>query len=245
MLRTHLNQIGENMRKMFPNHINNEDGHSIDHFIRTADLSLKASEFLELSEDIIEDIVLASFLHDIDDEKFFETVNYSNARNLLKIQKISDTRINHIVQMISLVSYSKNGDSEVPQSYMLIPRLCDRVEATGYIGLLRCFEYTISVKRCFHNSKTIVINKIEDFEKISNRYQQYLAGKKSESMIDHFYDKLLHLNFPSDNEIILNSANQGIQILRDFVLRYWQEFEFRNPSKDEVLNIIEEFKNKY
>ena len=48
--------------------------------------------------------------------------------------------------MISYVSGSVNGNN-IPEKcikhpYYLWPRLCDRLEATGNIGLFRAYDYT-------------------------------------------------------------------------------------------------------
>lgn len=264
MILLYLNFLELKMREMFPDFVNNKDGHDLSHFYRVANhsiYSLFENDLNQLDPILKEDIVLASFLHDIDDEKFHKSENFSNARNLLEKVKtnfgnifehkfeeftssnnsLKISRISRIIEMISLVSCSKNGDNEVPIYYMIIPRMCDRLDAIGYIGLLRCYEYTIAVNRPFHVNDTLIIKNEKDFNSFEDRYQRYLSGVKSNSMIDHFYDRLLHITFPCNNNYILNKAEKEKNILKEFLIKYWEKFEFEAPTKIKVLNIIKEF----
>jgi uncharacterized protein len=98
-------------------------------------------------------IKLAALLHDIDDGKYFpDNYNYENAVEILNninssTQELSDTDINDIIEMISWVSSSKNGDNipdkAIGKEYLLYPRYADRLEALGIIGLERTLHYTL------------------------------------------------------------------------------------------------------
>lgn len=249
MISGYLNFLEKEMKENFPLLLEDKNGHDLKHFYRVVNHSIKAlreEDLKNLPNSTKENIILASFLHDIDDQKFHQTENFFNARSLLiKLGKnnreISNERIEDIIEMISLVSCSKNGDNEVPAYHMIIPRLCDRLDAIGYIGLIRCYEYTISVNRPFHVEKTIVVKNMDDFHKFKDRYQNYLLGNKSESMIDHFYDRLLHIIFPCNNNYILEEAEKEKNILKEFIIKYWFNFEHEKPTKMKVLNIIKEF----
>ena len=88
-------------------------------------------------------ILLASLLHDIDDKKYFKTVNYANARSILA--KLDNQDVETIIELIDLVSCSTNKDSEA-ELWKLIPRYADRLESIGEIGILRCYEYNLEKK---------------------------------------------------------------------------------------------------
>ena len=98
--------------------------------------------------------------------------------------------------MISLCSCSDNGNDIyydiLPWYY--IPRWADRLDAIGKNGIRRCYEYTISSKKPLFTERTPRITILKDLENVasSERFESYKNGRKSESMIDHFYDKLLH-----------------------------------------------------
>lgn len=59
---------------------------------------------------------------------------------------IPNERQRDIIQMIELVSFSKNGNNispEIPMNYYL-PRYVDRSEAIGIQGLYRSYEFNLS-----------------------------------------------------------------------------------------------------
>jgi len=56
--------------------------------------------------------------------------------------------------MIDYVSASKNGN-KIPEEALaepewLWPRCCDRLEAIGVIGAVRCYQYSIEKGRILH-----------------------------------------------------------------------------------------------
>ena len=132
-----------------------------------------------------------------------------------------------IIEMIDLVSCSKNGDSEPPEPWMAIPRDCDRLEAIGQIGIDRCREFTIHKKAPFHTETTPRAQTIEDVWKAATpeRFDAYMKGVNSISMIDHYYDKLLHIGRPeklrSQNPYILRQAAKRNDVMASFVVDYW------------------------
>ena len=101
-------------------------------------------------------IILAAFLHDVDDPKIesfligrkltFEP--YPIASSFLK-DVVSHEQTNLVLEMISYVSCSTNGDvclKNIP-NWKYIPRDADRSQAIGTIGIKRCFEYTQRMDR--------------------------------------------------------------------------------------------------
>ena len=92
---------------------NNVDStHGLAHAIKIGKLTERAVETEnKLSDRDVEDIVLAAYLHDIDDRKYFSTKDCQNAVRVLKEINISEESIKKIVQMIELVSFQKNGNT--------------------------------------------------------------------------------------------------------------------------------------
>lgn len=221
---------------------NNNDGHGLDHFIIVGDHAIKALEYENLSNHIKLQIILAAYLHDVDDpKKFPNSKNYKNATNLLndiftevKFEELFpdinyNYYINVILNIIDLVSCSKNGDSEPPKRWMAIPRDCDRLEAIGDIGIKRCHDYALSINLPLHVSNTIRVESEAEIWKVATRerFDDYKSGKKSISMIDHYYDKLLHIGNPeylkSQNPYILQEAAKRNNLMIKYVLDYWKE----------------------
>jgi hypothetical protein len=89
-------------------------------------------------------------LHDADDKKYFQTdKSKANAVKIVKsVIKDSkdfhlDTILEEVLEMISYVSASDNGNTVPKRSKknpeFLWPRYSDRLEAIGPIGAVRCW----------------------------------------------------------------------------------------------------------
>lgn len=203
-------------------------GHDIEHYIAVANHALKALKHEELTAEQNLQVEIASLLHDVDDHKFYpDNLNYENARMVLNSEGFSQEFIDQVVKLIDLVSCSKNSDSEPPENWMVIPRDCDRLEAIGQVGIDRCLKYNNYVKRPFHTENTTRVYTEEELWKVATqeRFQNYKGN--SESMIDHYYDKLLHIGKPdklkSRNPYILEEAAKRQKIMVDYVLEYWKQ----------------------
>lgn len=204
-------------------------GHGYDHFIAVRDHSILALEHENLSEREKLQVELAALLHDIDDEKIFpQSKNYENARFILnKSLKDIDDKDNFIevvINLISLVACSKNGNSDPPEPWMAIPRDCDRLEAIGQIGIDRCLEFKGGP---YHVDTTPRASILEEVWNIATpeKFEGYMKGKRSISMIDHYYDKILHIGKPealkSQNKYILEEAARRNDLMAQFVIDYW------------------------
>lgn len=210
----------------------NLPGHDYIHCINVWKHSVEALKYENLNNTAKLQIELAALLHDADDKKIFKKFNdkYCNARSILNkvCDKIENKEIfiNVVIDMITLVSCSENrGSSDV--CWMNIPTDCDRLEAIGEVGIKRCEEYSNYIGRHKHTEKTFVA--LNDFEidkaATKDRFENYKLGVKSSSMIDHFYDKLLHIGKPenlhSKNKYILSEAAKRNNVMRKFVIDYW------------------------
>ena len=191
--------------------------HGFDHAKAVLDHVDKA-----LATELIDDnlkicIRLAALLHDADDHKLFKTVDYQNARQLMRHYPtdISNSAIN----MIDLVSCSKNHDTIVDNEYYLYPRYADRLEAIGKIGIWRCYKYCSTIKSPLFTPSTKRYTTIEALKETKSRYLEY--NGHSESMIDHFYDKLLHLaDFTTTNQYFNQIKADRMQPIYDVVFEF-------------------------
>ena len=173
-------------------------------------------------------IMLASLLHDADDHKFFtpQPPGESNAENILK--KCSNNLINEeqssfIMYMIDLVSCSKNHneipDEAIKHPEILYPRYSDRLEALGEIGAQRCLQYTGNGPKFVDSTPRPKSSKELDALIDPIRFKNYKGN--SASMLDHYYDKLLHLgNFSSGNSYLDSEACKRSQIMKDICIYY-------------------------
>lgn len=106
--------------------------------------------------------------------------------------------------MIALVSFSKNGNtisSEVPLSYYL-PRYIDRTEAIGLQGLYRSLLYSIEKQSgvpVYREDTPRPASKEEMMAMSEGRDAVYMQrGGHSISVVDHIFDKLIHIKLPSE-----------------------------------------------
>lgn len=180
--------------------------HGIGHAIRVmthAARALRLDSRVPRSERIA--VMLAALLHDADDRKFFKTwSSLDNARQILRatFPALED----RVCTMIDLVSASKNGNSVPPEAvdrpWILWPRFCDRLEACGWIGVERCWEYTMTKGLPLFTAETPRGSTVEAIRAIATpeRISEYKGN--SVSMIDHYFDKLLGMSFVSGSSYL-------------------------------------------
>jgi uncharacterized protein len=197
-----------------------DEGHGIDHALIVMDHACHAlKHFPELEETDKRAVMLAALLHDADDGKFFDHEGYQNAEKVLESFPNEKEKV---LKMISLVSCSKNGNEEHEVDWELIPRWCDRLEATGEIGIKRCETYTKHKGRPEYLPSTPRVHSLEEIELVATpeRFAQYTGG--SASMIDHFYDKLLHLKIDTGVPYIDQVMEKRHKEVVDFLLEFWE-----------------------
>ena len=190
------------------------ESHGIQHAINVMTHAENACKHVSgLSQMQITAVKFAGLLHDADDKKFFPfNHHYENLRQVLSecfplsaelighdsivLTSVPDSLSNLVIQMVELVSASKNGD-RIPlgiPDWMLIPRYADRLEAIGKIGIERCWKYTRTSKRPLFLPTTIQCRNEQEIWELAATPEQYaLYTGGSESMIDHYYQKLLHI----------------------------------------------------
>lgn len=227
-------------------------GHGVDHMITVMEHAKAAVACEDVPNYIKEKIVLAALLHDADDPKIFKnSKNYENAifilNNTLDSQyltplmkeEVDDGRheeteelintyrkifICDVIELIDLVSCSKNGNSEPDHGWMVIPRDCDRLEAIGEIGIQRCNEYSTATNAPDFTSDTARVHTEEELWQVATP-ERFAKYKKSVSKIDHYYDKLLHIGKPeslkSQNPYILKEAARRNNLMVKYVLDFW------------------------
>ena len=182
-------------------------------------------EGLEFPSDVLFRIKIASLLHEVGDSKFSSSstpggqaadINGINTtiiktkeelisdivtRVLIDYSLYSSDMVSDIITIIDLCSAS-NWGNRIPDGtklYQLIPRWADRVEATGYIGIIRTLLYSYkkidSQPLCLELDEfPTTVKELYEFAPYS-RWELYtLHNKKSVSGYSHFLDKIIHIN---------------------------------------------------
>ena len=146
---------------------------------------------------------LAALLHDADDKKYFKTdKTKENAAKVIAgaldgsafdVKRVTD----EVMEMIGYVSFSDNGNTipkrALKEPEFLWPRYSDRLEAIGAIGAVRCWQYNEEVKRPKALPSTPRPKNREQLWALvtPERLASYVERKTSDSMMDHYFDKLL------------------------------------------------------
>ena len=188
------------------------------------------------------EVEIAALLHDVDDRKYFPLakktedveIRYANAAKICSDADLpSNISLRRILQMISWASCSENGNNvplEVSESdayHLLIPRWADRLEAVGAIGVVRCYRYNQEKGAPLCSPSSPRAATAEDVFRLAKqeRFDAYLhSGGRSDDMISHYYDKLLHVARPPP-EIVRNSylermAEDGSKELVEVCVRF-------------------------
>ena len=188
---------------------------------------------------------LGALLHDADDRKYFAS-DSKNAENIIteSLSEVDQEKIldNHqkilddTILMISMVSASGNGNKVPPEAIenpeLLWVRFCDRLEAIGPIGAVRCYQYAVEKGNPLDVPGSTP--KPQSAEEVwshvkPERFEEYQRTGASASMLDHYYDKLLQIaHFDPkvvQNEYLQNEASRRVQPLVDVCLEYGKNGE--------------------
>ena len=152
---------------------------------------------------------LAALLHDADDHKYFPKESGNGKRIIQEcIEEVegfqndddSSRMLQDSLMCIDFVSASQNGNRvpeiAVQHPELLWPRFCDRLEAIGIIGAVRCYQVTCERNGPLHiqDSTPRPQNEEELWNMVDpQRFVEYQKEGKSNSMMDHYYDKLLQI----------------------------------------------------
>lgn len=184
-------------------------------------------------------VMMAAILHDCDDMKFFKTIDYSNAREILYKNGIIDD-VDEIIRMISYVSYAINKDTIPVQAtmnkYLLFPRFADRIEALGIEGVKRAFQFTLTSGAALYLPTTLKPDNLNQIFDIATLERVKHYNGKSLSMIDHYYDKLIRLSdFQTDNPYFMKMKNNIMQPLFDIIEMFMKD-TLTNESIQQYIN---------
>lgn len=216
-----------------------DDSHGTKHALAVlthTEHALAAASF-DMAESRKLSVRLAALLHDADDHKYFgkaASKAMTHARRIMEeagAGQVSDAVVDDALSSIALVSCSANGNScpddakEHPE--ILWPRWSDRLEASGEIGVARCF---------MHNRKDGAPLAIESTPRpttaeevfalaTEERFADYQTrGGASASMIDHYYDKLIQVSRPAPelvrNKYLEEEARERVEPLVAVLLKY-------------------------
>ena len=196
--------------------VNAEGGHDWFHIERVYKNSLLISRDEEVDRIVV---ALGALLHDIADYKFHdgdETVGPKKARNFLQAQKLSEEKIEHVVNIIENVSFKGGNTEQRFHSIELdVIQDADRLDAMGAIGIARTFNYGgFKGRKLYDPDIKPDLNMTPEEYKTSNA-----------PTINHFYEKLLLLKDGMNTETGRKLAEKRHKFMEAFLQQFYAEWE--------------------
>jgi len=167
----------------------------------------------------MEVVELAALLHDIADSKFNggdEEIGPHKAEQFMRSVGVSDTSIEHVVQIIRNISFKGGKTARTFSSKELdVVQDADRLDAIGAIGIARTFN--------FGGYKNSEIYNPEIAPKLDMTKEEYKLSEGT--TINHFYEKLLLLkdlmNTPKGKEL----AQERHAFMELFLHQFYAEWK--------------------
>ena len=184
---------------------NDYSGHDYNHTMRVYKLAYNIAIQEHANLEIVS---LAALLHDVDDVKLTQSINYQNARLLMNKYGI-DKAQEEVIAIIQDVSFKGNQSKSPSTLEGKIVQDADRLDAIGAIGIARAFTFGGNHNRPLYNDENPVLN----MDEASYR-------KHKSSTINHFYEKLLLLKDMMNTD----SAKRLASMRHQFMLNYLEEF---------------------
>lgn len=149
---------------------------------------------------------------------------YPVALDIMRKSRFPSHQMALIIEMISLVACSKNGNSVVEPRWKLVPRDADRLEALGLVGIQRWYEYSRRSGIPLMTQTTPMPTDEQQLHEVmkGRTLESYVAsGGKSVSAMDHWYDKLLLIGtFESQNEYLISKREPLIELMLARLFQY-------------------------
>ncbi len=195
---------------------NAEGGHDWFHIERVFKNAVLISKNAVCDTTVVQ---LGALLHDIADSKFHngdETIGPETARIFLENEKVDETTIQHVINIIENISFKGGNQARNFSSIELdIVQDADRLDAIGAIGIARAFNYGGFKNRAMYNPK------IAPNLKMSK--EEY---KHSQSpTINHFYEKLLLLKDKMNTETGKQIALERHKYMEGFLSQFYAEWD--------------------
>lgn len=198
----------EHIKKLMSGEGTGHDWFHIDRVVKNAKLISKK----EGGDAFI--IELAALLHDIADWKFHDgntKIGARKAEEWLKKLGVKTKDIQKIVEIVEHISYKGGTNTHSMQSIEgKIVQDADRLDAIGALGIARVFAFGGSMKRAIHDP----LNK----PKLLKSFEAY--KKRTQTSINHFYEKLLLLR----NKMNTKTGKQLAQKRHEFMEKYLDQF---------------------
>jgi uncharacterized protein len=164
-------------------------------------------------------VQLGALLHDIADSKFHngdEAIGPKTARAFLEAENVSESIIQHVVNIIENISFKGgNFEKKFTSVELDIVQDADRLDAIGAIGVARAFNYGGFKNRTLYDPEIAPVTNMTKEE----------YKKNNAPTINHFYEKLLLLKDKMNTEKGKEIAAERHRFMENFLAQFYAEWE--------------------
>ena len=215
-----FNLILQDLEELFEKH-GIEPGHGIRHSKLVLGHTRRAMEYVDLKSYQIQALELAAIGHDSYDRKFFPDSSPDTYISIMKKRGVSNKVIDLVIEIIDLVSFTKNGNTLHEPSWMLLVRWSDRLE--GQV-IERCTGYNHFTGNPEHSPNTPMILTLEELdvfisgEEGHKLLEEYMRVKKTDSVLDHFLQKLFYIAIKTGIPYFDDEMVRRDKVLREYYI---------------------------
>jgi len=196
---------------------NDETGHGFDHIQRVVGLADRISKSYPEVDRL--ETLTAAYLHDVIDEKLVAdtTVASEEVRQFLVDQEFTAAQIDTVFLIMDNMSYHKTLDGTakpLPLEGQIVQD-ADRLDAIGAIGISRAIYFG------GHFGEKIYDPAVKPRTEMTHAEYRNLDN---ETIINHFYEKLLTLKDLMNTSEAKKLAEHRQQVMLDFLAEYKAEW---------------------
>jgi uncharacterized protein len=164
-------------------------------------------------------VELAALLHDVADWKFHrgdETAGAKVAKRWLQKMDVEEVVVNKVCDIITNVSFKgaiyKNRIKSIEG---MVVQDADRLDATGAIGIARCFAFGGHIKIPIYDPRIK--------PRVNMTVKEY--KKMNKTSINHFYEKLLLLKDRMNTKTGKRMAESRHRFMKNYLKEFFREWK--------------------
>ncbi|HBW12249.1 MAG TPA: phosphohydrolase [Proteiniclasticum sp.] len=202
----------EVIKKLVESHFLGEaSGHDVYHTLRVYRNALMLAKEINCSLEVVS---LAALLHDVDDEKLFQSRDHQYARKFLQEVNLSKELTEEVLEAIRTVSFKNRREGAPSTIEGMVVQDADRLDALGAIGIARTFAFGGSRGRAMYDP-----TEKPNLEMTPEEYRNSQG-----TSVNHFYEKLFLLKDLMNTEAAKEMAREREEFMRRFLEQFYQEW---------------------
>lgn len=206
-----METVEEVKRKVAAHFEGDSSGHDYHHTLRVYRNALMIAKEVPCSLEVVS---MAALLHDVDDEKLFQSTGYQYGRRFMEEVGLSTDLIEAVLEVVHTVSFKNRGDGKPTTIEGMIVQDADRLDALGAIGIARTFAYGGSRGRAMYDPLEI--------PNLSMTPEEY--RNSSGSSVSHFYEKLFLLKDLMNTDAAKEIATEREEFMKKFLHEFYKEW---------------------